>query len=538
MRTTAVLGLIVLLVPACDQDTRFEDMNQNPTQANSLPPEYMITTIELAAAGTRYEMWRNNLIFTSAYVQHLAQTWYSGQVYSLGSSDWRHAFWNVQYNGAGDAARAPVKMLVDIIENYQDDPAEVNKVAAARILRAFVFHRLTDMHGDVPYTEAGRGFIDDNITPAFDAQQDIYLDMLNELEEAVASLDGSFNTLGSNDLIYGGDLDQWRKFGNSLMLRLAMRLVNRDASLAQQWAQKALTGGVITDNADNAVIHHATGPNTGPNGLNSNGNSDVFAVDSPRCSKTFVDYLKGGAIGNLAAGGVVDPRLRVFCAIGGDPSSPVSDTDPADQRGMPNGVSNSSELCDPNFAYSDPGVCTDGNPDYNLFSGIRGTVVAQLDDPTFYVTAAQTHFLLAEAAIRWGSGFGDPAAHYQAGVREAMTQLVEYDPSAEISDTEIDAWLFNNPYDAANGIEQVNTQYWVASFLNGYESWSNWRRVGYPVLEEINHPSGVTGGRIPLRQTYPGDERTFNSDNLREAETRQGVTGALDVTTPVWWDSN
>jgi hypothetical protein len=205
---------------------------------------------------------------------------------------------------------------------------------------------------------------------------------------------------------------------------------------------------------------------------------------------------------------------------------------------LPNGVANSAELCDPAHPYSDPGVCTDGNPDFNLFSGIRGTVVAQLDDPTFYVTAAQTHFLLAEAAIRWGGSFGDPAAHYQAGVRAAMKQVVAYDASADISDAEIDAWLFNNPYDAAHGIEQVNTQYWVASFLNGYESWSNWRRVGYPVLQQINHPSGVTGGRIPLRQTYPSDEAVFNADNYNAAQARQGLTDDLDVTTPVWWDNN
>ena len=102
----------------------------------------------------------------------------------------------------------------------------------ARILRVFIYHRITDTHGDIPYSEAGKGYIDGTLKPKYDAQQDIYMDMLKELEEAVAQIGGS-STMGVSDVMFGGNTTKWKAWGNSMMLRLAMRMTKADAASAQ-----------------------------------------------------------------------------------------------------------------------------------------------------------------------------------------------------------------------------------------------------------------------------------------------------------------
>ncbi|HYH14822.1 MAG TPA: SusD/RagB family nutrient-binding outer membrane lipoprotein, partial [Flavisolibacter sp.] len=160
-------------------------------------------------------------------------------------------------------------------------------------------------------------------------------------------------------------------------------------------------------------------------------------------------------------------------------------------------------------------------------------IFLRLDGPTFLVTYAQTELLLAEAAKRGWSVGTDAATHYRNGVRAAMEQLSQYNSSASISSSQIDAYLAAHPYNDANAFEQINTQYWAASFLDWYEVWSNWRRSGYPNLTPVNYPGNATGGQIPRRMTYSTSESSANAANFQEAINRQG---ANNFTTRVWWD--
>lgn len=511
---TAIL-VAVLLLPACDSG--FEEMNVNPTQANEIQPQFLLPTAQLGIAGTRYEMWRGNMIYSSGFVQHMANTWWSGAKYAEGSDDWWGALWRVAYNGAGDSRRAYVKTLQDMINNNEDDPQAANYVAAGRVLRVFAFHRLTDVYGDIPYFEAGMGFLGDDITPAFDPQSEIYADMLNELQEAAAQFDPSLPLQG--DLLYDGDVTRWQRFAHSLMLRLGLRLVKVDQTAAQNWVQTAIAGGVMQSNADMAVIYHADGPNTGPNGMNSNGNSDVFATDQPMLLEAFVDWMKESD----------DPRLPIFAALYDGPAnagtSSIVSTDPEDLFGWP--------------PETDAETVVD-HPAYDEDLGFYGSfaqpnrIVRDLHDPTIFQSYAEVEFMLAEAAIR-GWHQGSAATHYENGVRAAMQHVAIYDEggAANISESEIDAYLAANPYDDANGMEQVNTQYWGAVFLNGFEAWANYRRTGFPDLEQVNYPGNPTGGTIPRRLRYPSSEPVLNPENYNAAIQRQGP----DVmTTRVWWD--
>jgi len=506
LKRIAPWALALTLLPACDSG--FQELNQDPTEANEIAPEFLFSTVELGAAQTRYEAWRVNLIYGSAMVQRLAQTWWAGDKYTF-NEDWSTALWNVAYSGNGTNWRAQLKHLTDMLAIVANDPNTVNQQAAGRILRVFIFSRLTDVYGDLPYFDAGKGFIDQYYTPKYEAQSAVIDDMLKELEEAVASFDASKPTFGSADLIYGGDIGRWQKFGNSLMLRIALRLVKADPAKAQQWAQKTVARGVMESNDDFAMIQQDSGPSTGPAGVNSNANSKVFSVDNPKLTDTFVNWMKAAN----------DPRLTIYGAVLKDGQVI---TDPAVQKGMPNGQDANTIQSDPSWS----GSFDDYSQPYPM--------LRDLDDPIFFQTYAEVAFMRAEAGLRGWTG-DDPATFYAKGVRAAMHYLTLYDANggADISDADIDAYLTANPYDPSRAMEQINTQYWAAVFLNGIEAWCNWRRTGYPLLSPVNWPGNVTNGTIPRRMTYPTSEEILNADNFKEVLSLQGSN---EFTTHVWWD--
>jgi len=395
-----------------------------------------------------------------------------------------------------------VKDAVDLVNTLQaGEVGDQSMLGMARIWKVVIFHRLTDLYGDIPYFEAGRGALDGIDFPAFDAQEDIYMDMLKELEEAVAQIgSGGF---GGADLVYGGDTEQWKRFGNSLMLRLAMRLSEADPGTAQAWATKAINGGVMSSIADDAFIEHTNGPE----GVNRNGIGEVldrsngFGDDCPRLSTSYVDRM-------LATN---DPRLAVVGVVAsGGP-----------QKGLPNGFD------------SETIATYEGGSDLDTYSRINPELV-RVESPMYFMTYAETEFLLAEAAMR-GWGASDAESHYNAGVRAAMKIYENYNADLAIDDAAIDAYLAENPFDGT--MEAIGTQYWFATLLNEYEAYANWRRTGFPNLTPVNYSGNVTNGQIPLRLAISQGEGSLNP-SFEAARTRQGLGTdyASHLSVPVWWD--
>ncbi|SFW37797.1 SusD/RagB family nutrient-binding outer membrane lipoprotein [Cellulophaga fucicola] len=493
MRKILFILSFVLVLGACDKG--FEELNVNPTAPNQVPVTTKFSAAQLYTSGERYENWRANLIYSSTMMQHLSTTagYWSGDKYT----------WNKGYASSmidriyGNAIKTVEDMLIQLDEEEQ--PEEMK--AITRIMRVFIYHRLTDLYGDVPYSEAGKAVITGNLTPKYDKQSDIYADMLKELEESVAVLGSGTSGFGDADLMFQGDQGKWKRFGNSMMLRLGLRLIKVDASASEAWVTKAIAGGVMESNADIAYIQHTAGPE----GINKNGNGEAFSADSnPRMSKTFVDFLQD------------DPRLPILAARRSDGSTAI-----ADLKGLPNGLD--SQLLED----------ATGELDTDLYAEPNRSIITGEGAPMFYQTYAEVEFMLAEAAERWGLAGGDAEVHYNAGVRAAMKMLSIYGDDAIIADADIDTYLTNNPFDAANAIEQINTQYWAATFLNEYEAFANWRRVGFPNLTPVNYPGNETGGTIPRRLTYATSEQSNNPENYAAAIASQGP----DVlTTRVWWD--
>lgn len=519
MRKTIVLiALTAAGVTGCKKD--FIAINTDPnhiTPAN-INYGYLFTSAQLVTSGNSdangYEDWRNNLIYSSCMIQHLSSTvgYWDGDKY-LYNASYNSAYWDNNYNNS-------VTNIVEVVTHTATDTNQANFHNIARIFKVLLFQRLTDMYGDCPYSEAGLGFLKGITQPKYDKQRDIYTNMLGELADAAVRLDpGKPNTVGSADLLYGGNVAEWKRFAFSEMVRIAMRMSKVDPTNAQKWVQAAVLGGVMASNSDNAIVAHQNATGTPV----SNGTGLVLIGNDPnsyRLSNSFVSCLKSTG----------DPRLSYLGTVCKDPTvtTDKGDTSFVSQLGQPNGYDapNSGSDYDLVKAPNWPG-------DQNKYSVVNRYTFSRLDAPTFLLTYGETQLLLAEAAQR-GWVTGEPAAtYYNNGVTGAMAML-SVQAGAGPSNAAIAAYLSAHPFNAGDAMNQINTQYWIASFMDENESFANWRRSGYPVLIPVNYPGNVTNGTIPRRFTYPQGEASTNSANYTAAVA--GLNNGDKMTSRVWWD--
>lgn len=520
----SLLLISVLAVAGCTKD--FKDINTNPVAygPTNFDPNYTLTSAQLNYTGSidfAYDTWRGNLIYSSTMMQGLSTviSYWAGDKYLL-NEGYTAAYWG---NNAVGAYIEQVRPVVDVVEFTRGNTKYNNVHQLARIWKALIFERLTDLYGDVPYTDAGQGFYTGNLNPKYDNQQAIYADLLKEVDEATNALDPAGDVV-TGDAIYQSDIAKWKKFGNTLLLRLAMRLTKIDEATAKTYVQKALANP-MAGNADNAFIRHdAAGAR-----VTQNRNSQVLLGDGGqenyyvKWSKTFIDLLKASG----------DPRLgkvavtKLYLNESSKDQNTAFDANPAVQKGMPNGkdlsgIAGRDVRQDASFTtfaeYSSP------NPSMIKRDGI-----------TFILTYAESELLIAEAAQRWGLG-GSPATHYDQGVRAAITCLGQYDAALSITDAVADQFVIDHPYVGATGLQQINTQYWIHTntMLDFYETWSNWRRSGFPVLIPVVYPGNATNGTIPRRFPYPVDEAAKNGVNYRAASS--AVPGGDNLAGRVWWD--
>jgi hypothetical protein len=488
----------------CTKD--FVELNTNPNAVSTITPDYVFTKAQYDGVSNIVFPLLGTMQYTTSFndVAGFGSKYVASQVSGSSSS-----FSNAYPNALNEVAL--------VISAVKDDPAKVNMLATARIWRVYCYSRLTDVYGDVPYFQANQGFTGAQYTPAYDAQKDIYADMLKELDEAATSLDPAKPTFGTADLIYNGDPTKWKKLAYSLMLRLGMRLTKVEAATARTWATKALAGGVITEDADIAKISYlATGQIINQNPLAYNlFMSDYIAANGStnqeggKYQKVFIDYLKQTR----------DPRLGIISVVypGGTPNQP--DTTFAKQQGMPANLSSKPA----NFAQlSEP------NPKTLLLR----------NSPILVFTAAESYFLQTEAALRgWSSG--TPATLYASGVSAALRQWAIISLGASdgtLSARQTNAYLSTNRLVTGSlddQMKQIYTQFWVSIFPDAQEAFASYRRTGYPALTPNNYPGNATGGQLPRRFVYPLSEQNLNAAAYAAAVARQGPDNLL---TRVYWD--
>lgn len=513
----AALGLMTGTTGCSD----FGSTNIDPEHLTSENMDYrlLFTGVQVSVSGTEWEVWRNGLIYSSTMMQHTASTrdMWNGDKYTY-SADYNSAYWD-RYTGG-------IRNLFEVLHAWKDNAEYANEYQMTRILKVMLFHRMTDMYGDIPYSEAGQGFFQQLGYPKYDDQQSIYMDMLKELEEAGQALDPSkTNQIGDADILYKGNAAKWKKFSYSLMLRLAMRLSKVDPATAQTWVNTAVKGGLFASNEESAIISHAEAD---VNKDSSEAYGKVFSHSDPdayRMGETFINMLKN----------TNDPRLPLIATVCENPKYQWSsgmfeygDTTATKQLGMPNGYDELGTEFDISKASNWPG-------NKNLYSVACRYTYGRPDAPTFLVTNAENQFLLAEAAYRgWVSG--SAKEYYNAGVKAAMEQFRAFSNAPLIGENRISQYLAENPFDESKALEQINVQYYINTFADEYETFANWRRTGYPVLKPVNigYPGNVTNGTIPRRFTYPLGESTVNTNNYQAAISKLKDGDAM--TSRVWWD--
>lgn len=505
-----VVAALAAILSSCTKE--LAELNKNPNAIETGNPDFLFTNAQVDAVSVHPPQNYFGIM------QSMQQSTTYSEVMAFGDKFYNNGQGST-YFGAYTNPAARIKQTIDAVKG---NPESVNKLAAARIWRVYIFHHLTDEFGDIPYSEANKG-LDGLYQPKYDLQSDIYKDMLKELEESAASFNASKPTFGTADLLYDGNTVKWKKFAYSLMLRLGMRLSKVEPALAKTWVEKAIAGGPITEDAELARVPYADGSlltNRNPfsqSMLNSDylDGQNPLNVQQGKLAKTWIDHLKGNSTTTK------DPRLNVICVLWVKQSSGkyVADTATALQRGMKNAAFNSYPA------------------DFETYSEPNPKTVLKLDAPVLVMTPAEVHFLLAEAAIR-GWYAGNAATSYDNGVKAAMRQWALYGPDGVISNVKIDTYLKYNPFKSAGTfeerLEQISTQKWVLFFLDQEENFANWRRTGYPTLIPTNYPGNVTGGRIARRWIVPSSEETLNKENFLAAKARQ--SGDNTLLSRVWWD--
>ena len=488
------------LLPGCESG--FDEINTNKTLPTSLDPAFLVNN---AIVNTSIPI--ETMVFELPVVQHIITPFggvLGGGNYNQDNKGRNQGNWVRYY-------QVVLKSLVSAINTTKTDANRTNLYHSARIMRAYASMVLTDSYGDVPYFQAGLAFIDNTTLPVYDSQESIYKDVLKELDEASAALDAT-KPINTSDVLFGGNVPQWKAFGYSLMLRAAMRLSKVDPATAQQYVGKAVTGGVIQTNGGSAIVRHTTlYVNAVSSALNGSEANNYFLA------KPFADYLFSKS----------DPRLSsisvryVGAKSGPDQTAAKANSTPSLQRGMPMGFDNGTIVAK---------ATADGLASFYDYSQLDRTRMGSLAAPFFLVSNAQTKLLLAEAAFR-GWTTGSVIVLYAEGIRAHMADMATYSASSAIAAAAIDAYLLANPLSVGNELRDINEQYWIASFLNAPETFANLRRSGFPVLTTNPYP-GKTVTTV-RKITYPDSEYSINVKNINDAIAKQGGD---KIDTRVWWD--
>ncbi len=474
-----IFTLACVCLTGCTSD--FENINENPNAPQEVSPEFLLTNV--IAAESNENTYNQGLRLNNYLAQFIADVEFERiDRYELGGNS---GYWNLIYG-----------LLTDL-ETMKDLPGYNDAYdGVAEILRSYLFSQLTDMWGDVPYTEAVQ-FEELNFTPVYDTQEEIYTaaetGILARLEAASAKLQ---NTTASirGDIMFGNDLNKWVRFSNSLQVRFRMRISNRFTNFSKL-QELADSNMLMQSNADNAVVPYlSAAPNQFPLFRASTG-----IYQGIKMSKTFEDILKGWE----------DPRIGVF--FNPTPESVLAGN--PEFKGLPNGLSTQT-ISERNINLNDLSVMSD------RFRFSPDAVDAQL------MLYSEVQFALAEAVER-GYITGDASTYYQNGIQAHF----------EYYETEVPSDYFTRDAIALNGNEEENltkilTQKWVSLFMIGHEAWFNIRRTGIPALTP--GPDNFNDDMYPSRYLYPESEQAANKENYDAAVER---IGGDNINIKTWWDN-
>ena len=473
-----ITGILILFTAgSCTKD--FEEINTNPNAPNSVQPSLLLRQViynygdeisyEGFVAGDLLSQHRTALDF-NLFDRHALKS------PQLGGNPWPIFYTNLRDNE------------IILTQSRATETFAVYE-GPALILKAFFTAGLTDLFGDVPYSEAFNG-VDGTVTPKYDLQEDIYMaegGILDNLDKGIAAIEAYDDVIAlEGDILFNGDLDAWVTFANSIKIKQLIRISNKvDVSAALQTV--FTEGNYFTENSQNAIFNFT---NSDPNSFRLAqlriGDFNNFVL-----SQTMEDILEG----------LNDTRISEFFR-------PTANTTEDGFEGLINGIDASStsiELANLSLAGT-------------AFREDTSTLDAN------FLTAWETYFNLAEAAER-GLISADARTLYETGVTLAFEYWQTPLPEEYLAGSAA--------YDAAGTtpLQQIATQKWIAQIINSYEGWIEWRRTGFPAFLPVQ--ASLNNSLIPVRMPYPSEEEALNAENYAEAAA---ATNGNDINVPVWWD--
>ncbi|MEZ4948461.1 MAG: SusD/RagB family nutrient-binding outer membrane lipoprotein [Saprospiraceae bacterium] len=483
------LALLLVGLGACSQ---FEEFNQNPNEPTTVSADVLLPAAIRKSVNTSVDasfLVGNNAAQLTAKTLRLEVDAYNWNAFPT--------YWEGWYESLTDVVS---------LENIAVESGNGALEATAITLKSWIFANLTNAYGDIPYNEAIQGATD-NFTPAYDDQQAIYMDLLSELERAdqlLAAGDGSID----GDILLGGDMDKWRKFANSLRLRLLMYANGQISDAGSQFASIVDKGNILSSNNDNVVLTYTGSfPNEFPLVPLKQGDFDAVAI-----GKAASDVMESYS----------DPRLLRFAR----PNNEDFSNNPT----FIGAVNGQGEDCSKDGA-SRLGVQYYNYPDL--------TTAASLNLPMaegVVMTFSEVEFLLAEAAAK-GWINDDVETHYRNGIQASMQyHMVDYAAFGYTGG-------FNEYYStsgvAYSMVTDIWEQKWFALFFHGLEPYFEVRRWyvesgnSFDGIPFLNATCGnLNSDNLPLRFLYPGEEQSLNASNYSNAIDKLG--GSNNQNAQMW----
>ncbi len=563
-----MMAALAFALPSCES---FEETNTNPNgvNKNNITPMYL-ASVTMVRSSLTADLWQRMInLGTDTFAQYFSNDKYSSNQ-CVPDDSYAVSYWNESWSWIANLNEAI---------GLCDTPEEENIKQICRIWRVWVYSRLTDFFGDVPYSQA----CDPDYTePRYDSQKDIYYDMLLELAEASAAIDTSMpNNVGAADLLLAGDWAKWKALANTLRLRLALRLTEVDPAKAKLEAEAAAAaqGGFLTDDLTIEKGISVYTSNVGWNlfypyahywssRLTLSSSMEKILTNLGGVAVEMKDYYQPQYVPEYA-----DPRALIYFNVTseGTKAAVVTHTE-TDENG------NTIEVVDTDYRGRWQGVkpgysaAVAAQPDNLNTNHARIGAFFISDDPTPPVTEApeltkdraqilvygnESYFLLAEAALRGYSVGGTAEAYYEQGIRKSMASY-----GTLINSDDVESYLQSDmknlmgtsvAFNSADGSDlagtrnsklmKIITQKYIAGFPeNSFEAWNDYRRLGMPALDpfEMPQPGYVMEPKAMdykgslRRYIYPAIEQTLNATSYAQAAA---AMGGDNTTSRMWWDA-
>jgi hypothetical protein len=479
-----ILLVLVAFIASCTD--KFEEFNTDSKNPATVTGEALFSNAQLAMVD-QISSTNVNLNVWKLFSQYWTETTYTDEAnYDIINRSIPDLTFRAYYRGfLKDFDEASKIITASVPTSDIGEVEKTNKLAIIELLNVYAYQNLVDIFGNIPYTEA----MDiKKIHPVYDDAATVYQSLITRLDAAMAKLDAAEGSFGSADLIYGGDVASWKKFGNSLKLKIGITLADANPTLAKTTVEAALSGGVFTSNDENALLYYLGAIHTNPiyQDVVQSGRDDFIPAN------TVIDLMND----------LTDPRRSLyFTQI--DTSS-----------------TNAEKL-----AYVG-GLYGESNP-FSQYSHIADHIIA----PDFHgimLTYDEVLFYRAEAAERGFTAGGTASDLYE----EAVTASILFWGGSDDDATDYLAQT-NVAYSTATGSwkQKIGTQAYIAFYTRGLEGYTEWRRMDFPIFNLP--PSIAEYDEIPVRFTYPVNEQTLNKASYESAAT---AIGGDEMSTKIFWD--